>query len=221
MYNGHIIKTLTKKIYTHNSSLHVSGTQETYGSLFYPTQTISYDAYNATNGYISNQILINTNCDITLSSSRFKGMDVSFTGYYQPTNVVHNESEVSFRIPPALLISEYNLAMNVTSESGCHNFTLDFLVSNISDHDPELSISISGNTLSVELFAAYAFPIGGGLNQQPTWHLYVIREQTGQTVRSQNVMGASTTVSLYGLSSGLYIVRAVYDGNTYSNKFLR
>jgi hypothetical protein len=81
--------------------------------------------------------------------------------------------------------------------------------------------NVSGNTLYVTLLSAYAGSIGGGLYMDPTWDLSVIVPQTGEVVRTQSVTGNSTTVNLYGLSSGIYVVRAVYNGNTYSSKFLR
>ena len=111
--------------------------------------------------------------------------------------------------------------MNVSSESGCNSFTLNFLVSNYMEHSPELTLNISGNMLHVTLdTGTYGWFDEGGY-VQPTWDLSVIVPQTGEVVRNQSVTGTSTTVNLSGLSSGIYVVRAVYDGNTYSSKFLR
>ena len=117
--------------------------------------------------------------------------------------------------------TQYNLAMVVSTEDGCRDFILNFMVSDINEHAPELILSISGNILTANLTAAVPVPIGGGQYLQPTWNLYIINPQTGLTVISKSVTGTSTTVNISSLSSGLYIARAVYSGNTYSSKFLK
>jgi hypothetical protein len=240
LYHGFIVKTITKKIYTHSTYLYVAGFQNEYydGTTYYPSQTFNFICPSTTSGYSSNQKLINTECDIQLTSTRFKGMDISFEGNILPTIVTHNDSCVTFHTEPFALVPlsqpgrsindlgpilpiQYNLAMVVSSEEGCRDFTLNFVVSNIDDHNPELIVSVSGNTLSASLTVATPVPIGGGQYQQPTWNLYVINPQTGLTVISKSVTGMSTTVNISSLSSGLYIVRAVYNGNTYSSKFLK
>lgn len=226
-YHGYIVKTISRNIYTHNSSLYVEGYQDFYinGSTSYPEQTFQWVVPTAVSGYSSNDILINTDCDIRLTSTRFKGMNIRFQGGLCPTNMVHNDSCVTFHTSPIILLppntSEYSLTMEVSTEEGCRDFSLNFIVSDINDHDSELVINVSNNTLYASLFAAVPDPIGGGLYQQAVWSLYVIKAQSGQTVKSKVVTGTSTTVSLNGLSSGIYIVRAVYKGNTYTNKFLK
>lgn len=239
-YNSQVVRTITKKIYTHDSYLYVEGFQDEFydGEYYYPEQYFNYSAINATNGYSSSQILINSECDIELTSSRFKGMNISFEGDYLPTNVSRNDSCVFFHTQPISLSpvhprergigdiipptpTYYTLTMNVYSPNGCYDFDLNFVVSNIYDHDANLVVSTSGNTLYAHLMSAVSWPIGGGTYQQPTWNLSIINAQNGQTVYSTVVTGSSTSVNISSLSSGLYIVRAVYNGNTYSNKFIK
>lgn len=238
LYHGKTVRTIQKKIFTHGPSLSVFGLQDDYdnGITFYPSYSFNHNAYNAGSGYSSSQILILSERDTQLTSSRFRGMNISFSGSRLPTDVVHIDSCVYFHTAPYALplpflrggdrvlpirTGEYELTMNVTSDGGCNEFTLNFLVSTSSDHAPELYLNVSGNTLHVQLTCTFPTPIGGGLYQQPTWDLLVIVPQTGEVVRTQSVTGNSTTVNLYGLSSGIYVVRAVYNGNTYSSKFLR
>ncbi|WP_092070498.1 T9SS type A sorting domain-containing protein [Prevotella sp. tf2-5] len=38
---------------------------------------------------------------------------------------------------------------------------------------------------------------------------------------SKTVTGSDTTVNISSYSSGLYIVRAIHDGNIYSAKFIK
>ena len=236
-YHGYIVKSFTKKIYTHETSLYVSGCQDDYtnGSFYYPEQTFSVSANNASNGYSSNQILINTDCDIHLTSTRFKGMNISFDGSVYPTNISHNGDRVSFHTMPDLfpsfpggglksrpiVTSQYNLAVVASTEDGCRDFTINFVVSAIEEHAPELLLEVSGNTLSAFLTVAIPESVGGGFYQEPTWTLSIIRPIPAQTLRTVTVTGSTAYVDISGLSSGIYIVRAVYQGQTYSSKFLK
>ncbi len=238
-----VLTTLTKEIYTHGTTLTISGTQEAYSSSlgYYPEQTFSYNATNAGSGYSSTNIIINADCDIVLESERFQGMEISFEGEGAPTNVQHNGSIVSFHtqpysinyVPLERLISRdddlkplkpafYPFTMQLRDEEGCSDFDLNFKVETLPFlNDSELQISTTSTTLYVHLLTAYAIPIGGGLYQQPTWYLSVINSQTGQIMTSKTVTGSDTTVNISSYSSGLYIVRAIHDGNIYSAKFIK
>lgn len=239
-YNNKVIKTISKKLFTHNNELQVSGLQEEYRdeySNYYPEQTFSYTALNAANGYSSSQISINEDCDIYLTSNRFRGMDISFEGNSLPTNVSHIDNCVSFHtslfsLPPlakngqtrlgggGLIPLSYPLTMNVSSTCGYKDFTLNFTVSSIPYlNDVELTINVNGNNLNIFFSEATPIPIGGGLYQQVNWQLNILNAQTLQTVFSQSVVGNSITVNIGSWPSGLYIIHAIYDGVTHSAKF--
>lgn len=241
-YNGRVIKTLSKDIYTHGTALSISGTQEAYSSSlgYYPEQTFSYNVTNAGSGFSSSNIIINADCDIVLESERFQGMEISFEGNGAPTNVQHNGSFISFHTRPysinyaqirsisggddlkPLKPAFYPFTMQLRDEEGCSDFDLNFKVETLPFlNDSELQISTTSTTLYAHLLTAYATPIGGGLYQQPTWYLSVINSQTGQIMTSKTVTGSDTTVNISSYSSGMYIVRAMHDGNTYSAKFIK
>lgn len=240
-YNGNVIERLSKTIYTHSNILQVSGLQYEYrdeNNCYYPEQTISYSSNNAANGYSSSQIPINIDCDIVLTSNRFCGMNITFEGNSLPTNVLHVGNCVRFHtglfyLPPLHknghtrlggehIPLSYPLTMNVNSTGGCKDFALNFIVSSIPYlNNDELQLSVSGNTLYVFFSVPVPEPIGGGLYQQEEWMLRIINSQSGQTLITRNVMGNSTTVNISSFPSGLYIVRAIYDGNTYTSKFIK
>jgi hypothetical protein len=174
-------------------------------------------------------------CDICLVSPRFKGMQISFEGDCLPVHVWHGGDMINFHTSPYTLpplfrdgrpipgISTpltYSLSMNVSSDNDCKDFTLNFIVSSIPYlNNPELTISIVGNMLEVYFSEPSSNHIGGGVYQFDSWQLMIVNSQTGQTVLSENVMGNSTSVSIGSLPSGLYIVRAIFNGNTYTAKF--
>ena len=234
------MKTISKKLYTHNNNLQVSVFQHEYRdeySNYYPEQTFSYTASNASNGYSSNQISINADCDINLTSSRFLGMDITFEGNSLPTNVLRTDSCIRFHtgpfsLPPLFkngqtrlgggehVLLSYPLTMNVSSTCGYKDFTLNFTVSSIPYlNDVELTINVNGNNLNIFFSEATPIPIGGGLYQQVNWQLNILNAQTLQTVFSQSVVGNSITVNIGSWPSGLYIIHAIYDGVTHSAKF--
>lgn len=238
--NAGVIATLTKDIFTHGTTLSISGIQETYSSAngYYPEQSISYNETNAGSGYTSSLISLNTDCDIFLESERFRGMEVSFDGDFMPTNVEHNGSIISFHTQPysyniiqPLGLGDnlgpfkpafYPLTMQLRDEEGCSDFDLNFIVRTLPYlNDSELLVSTTSTTLYVHLLTAIPIPVGGGLSQLPTWYLSVINSQTGQVVAAKTVRDASTSVNISSFSSGIYIVRAVHDGNTYTAKFIK
>lgn len=60
--------------------------------------------------------------------------------------------------------------------------------------------------------------LGGGLIQQATWYLRIYRAQTGAQVYSQTIHAPFTDVYVNNYANGLYIVTAIYNGNTYHAK---
>lgn len=244
--NGENITTLTKQIYSHGTSLEITGTQEEYVTIngYYPMQTISYSTDYAGCGYSSTNISVNEDCDIVIESDRFQGMEISFEGEGAPTNVAHMGNIISFHTQPYSVnfLPEqedrgnfrfdigggitrpvsYPFTMQLWSDEGCSDFNLNFIVSTFAYlNDVNLQISTTSTTLYVHLMTAVGQPIGNGQYQQSTWYLSVINAQTGQTVTSQTVTGSDTTVNISNYNSGLYIVRAVHDGNTYTAKFIK
>ena len=225
--NNQLQKTLTKPILSQETGLYVDGTQWEYTcpSGMYPEQTFTINASNALNGYNSNSISVNADCDISLVSDRFKGMDITFEGNSSllPTDVYCIDDFVDFHLQDSS--TPYTLTLRAQKEGGYYDFNLNFTVSPIPElyqmyyeDDPELYVNLSGNALSIFLNNAVGSDIGGGLSQQSTWYLRIYRAQTGAQVYSQTVHGPSTNVYVNNYVSGLYIVTAIYNGNTYHAK---
>ncbi|MBO5549712.1 MAG: S8 family serine peptidase [Prevotella sp.] len=242
--NGQILKTLTKSLLSHSSSLSVSGTQHDYMTLgaTYLGHTFNVNAPNAVNGYSSTNIEVNGDCNITLLSDRFKGMNVSFIGTKQPIYVSHNENEVYFHLQSCLddyiggipvdrsndnrgvniVDPSYSIVLRAQCEGGYYDFDLNFHVTPMhgvcDETNSTLIIDLEGSTLYVTLSDA-EIPIWGGQYQQLPWYLTIVNAATGSIVYTQNVLGMSTSVNVGSLSSGLYIVRGTLNGNVYSAKF--
>ena len=242
--NGQILKTLTKSLLSHSSSLSVSGTQHDYMTLgaTYLGHTFNVNASNAVNGYSSTNIEVNGDCSITLLSDRFKGMNISFIGTKQPIYVSHNENEVYFHLQSCfddyigeipvdrsndnrgvnIVEPSYSLILRAQCEGGYYDFDLNFHVIPMhgvcDETNSTLIIDLVGSTLYVTLSDAEV-PVWGGQYQQLPWYLTIVNAATGSIVYTQNVLGMSTSVNVGSLSSGLYIVRGTLNGNVYSAKF--
>lgn len=241
--NGTFFYSLSKRIFTHGNSLAISGRQEEYVSTsgYYPAQTFSYSETYATTGFVSDTININGDCDIDIESTRFKGMNISFEGDYLPSDISHfNEyclrfhtsecpTEIPFlnmqgtvpRIFPRFR-APYNLRLKARSDVGCSDFDIIFRVLPFPYiNDPELQITTNNYYLYAYLTNATPTPIGNGMYQQPTWSLTVTKVSTGQQMVSKTVMGIGTSVNISNYSSGLYAVTAIFNGLTYSAKFVK
>jgi hypothetical protein len=225
--NGQLQKTLTKPLLSHETGLDVDGTQYEYTSLsgMYPEQTFNITASNAVNGYSSSSIAVNGDCDITLVSDRFKGMNISFEGNSSllPTDVYCANDWVDFHLESSP--TPYTLVLKAENDGGYYDFNLNFTVSPFPElyqmyyeDDSELVVNLSGNALSIFLSNAIGSELGGGLIQQSTWYLRIYRAQTGTQVYSQTIHGPSTNVYVNNYANGLYIVTAIYNGNTYHAK---
>ena len=220
--NGTTIGSISKRVFTHGTSLSITGTQDEYtnpSGWYYPEQSISYSASNAGSGFVSDTIYINKDCDISLSSSRFNGMDINFSGYYQPSHITHNENFVSFHTASAS--TAYDMRLLARDNNSCSDFDLIFKVTSVPyTNSPQLQLSVSNNFLYVHLMDAVSTPIGGGQFQQPTWTLKIVNMQ-GLIMTMQNVTGSDATVNISSYSPGMYGVTAIYNGQKYSAKFIK
>lgn len=220
--NGTTIGSISKRVFTHGTSLSITGTQDEYtnpSGWYYPEQSISYSASNAGSGFVSDTIYINKDCDINLSSSRFNGMDIYFSGSYLPSHITHNEDVVSFHTASAS--TAYDMRLQARDNNSCSDFDLIFKVTSVPyTNSPQLQLSVSNNFLYVHLMDAVSTPIGGGQFQQPTWTLKIVNMQ-GMIMTMQNVTGSDATVNISSYSPGMYGVTAIYNGQKYSAKFIK
>jgi hypothetical protein len=225
--NGHNLYTISKSILFQKPSLYVEGIQYEYTSSsgMYPEQTFTINVPNALNGYSSDSICVNTDCDISLVSDRFRGMNISFEGNLSllPTDVYCIDDFVDFHLQNSS--TPYTLILKAQKEGGYYDFNLNFTVSPIPElyqmyyeDDPELVLNLSGNALNILLTNVQGTELGGGLIQQATWYLRIYRAQTGAQVYSQTIHAPFTDVYVNNYANGLYIVTAIYNGNTYHAK---
>lgn len=225
--NGTFYTTLTKSILSQATALDVDGTQWEYTSAsgMYPEQTFTINVPNALNGYSSDSISVNADCDISLVSDRFKGMNITFDGNSNvlPTDIFCMDDCVDFHLQDSS--TPYTLTLKAQKEGGYYDFNLNFTVSPIPElyqmyyeDDPELVLNLSGNALNILLTNVQGTEVGGGLIQQATWYLRIYRAQTGAQVYSQTIHAPFTDVYVNNYVNGLYIVTAIYNGNTYHAK---
>ena len=161
---------------------------------------------------------INGDNRVYLNSTRFDGMDISFSGPDSPIYFNHNGSNVAFTIP--YHASEYYAILNAYSEAGCHDFCLTFKVvppSFYASGDDEIWVSYIGSTLYVTFMVA-GTPVGNGQYYLPSYSLTINKIPSGTQVYSQVFPGDQNTaiINTSGWSSGLYSIRIVCNNHIYT-----
>lgn len=161
---------------------------------------------------------INGDNRVYLNSTRFDGMDISFSGPDSPIYFNHNGSNVAFTIP--YHASEYYAILNAYSEAGCHDFCLTFKVvppSFYASGDDEIWVSFIGSTLYVTFMVA-GTPVGNGQYYLPSYSLTINKIPSGTQVYSQVFPGDQNTaiINTSGWSSGLYSIRIVCNNHIYT-----
>lgn len=161
---------------------------------------------------------INGDNRVYLNSTRFDGMDISFSGPDSPIYFNHNGSNVAFTIP--YHASEYYAILNAYSEAGCHDFCLTFKVvppSFYASGDDEIWVSYIGSTLYVTFMVA-GTPVGNGQYYLPSYSLTINKIPSGTQVYSHVFPGDQNTaiINTSGWSSGLYSIRIVCNNHIYT-----
>ena len=267
-WNGHTVKTLTKRIVAHGTDMLVYGEQaipgpggglpEINSSFYIPASAgsgllrsngasmMSSDTltmhpipilFEESNGQ-SLMLRDDPEYGITeiygdaatlLTSDRFDGMTISFTGDKAPVYVTSNGSTtVGFKFQPASILTDvqgyYNMVLHATSPGGCSDFDLYFKVipqAGGAVGDDAISLSVGSTSLEVTFNNFEMIDLGNGVFQNVPWTLSIYKMATNTLVHSSVNYDMTKTVSMSGWTSGIYLVRVDCNGQRYSKKFLK
>lgn len=168
---------------------------------------------------------INGDAYILLTSDRFDGMNISFSGAHSPVSYSHIGQDVLFRMPPASSIidnnGEYYVRLRATSQGDCHNFDLYFRVVPIEGEaygDPEIYLGFNGSNVEVSFFNNDVVLPSGQVQVFP-WYLNVYEVITGNRVHASTNYTHYKTVSTSGWNSGIYLVSITCRDDHYTKKF--
>ena len=164
-----------------------------------------------------------------LTSNRFDGMTISFTGDKAPVYVTSNGSTtVGFKFQPASLLTDvqgyYNMVLHATSPGGCSDFDLYFKVipqAGGAVGDDAISLYVGSTSLEVTFNNFEMIDLGNGVFQNVPWTLSIYKMATNTLVHSSTNYDMTKTVSMSGWTSGIYLVRVDCNGQRYSKKFLK
>ena len=254
-WNGITIKTLTKRIVMHGTSLNVTGWQyggfspngilpdrqfsipankgsitvpdkssmdEMFGKEPLPIDFIEDDPWGPVRppvdwcGYGITEI--NGGNTVYLNSTRFDGMDISFSGSHSPTSFNHSGNYVTFEMP--YHSSNYSVALQAHSDAQCHDFCLTFNVVTLpgaASGDDMIWVNLDGSMLYVT-FMYEGEPIGNGQYYLPSYSVTISKIPGGTQVYSNTFSGSqnSFSVNTSSWTSGIYSIRIVCDGHIYT-----
>ena len=151
---------------------------------------------------------INGGNEVYLSSTRFNGMDISFSGLYSPTSFNHSGNNVTFEMPYSS--SEYPVVMQVHSDAQCHDFCLTFNVVPLpgaAAGSEMIWVNLDGSMLYVTVMADF-----------PSFSATITKIPGGTQVYSNTIYRPqnSFSVDTSTWTSGIYSIRIVANGQTYT-----
>ena len=161
---------------------------------------------------------INGGNDVYLNSTRFDGMDISFSGSQSPIYFNRNGNDVAFKMPYSS--NTYYTNLLVHSESECHDFCLMFKVVPLpgaASGDDIIWVNYTGSMLYV-LFGSTGEPIGNGQIYLPSYTVTISKIPSGTQMYSHTFPGDqnSFSVNTSGWTSGIYSIRIVQGNNIYT-----
>lgn len=161
---------------------------------------------------------INGGNRVYLNSDRFDGMDISFSGLYRPTYFYRSGSYVSFEMP--YNSPNYPVILQAESNGHCHDFCLTFNViplPGVLSGDDIIWVNLDGSMLYVS-FMYGGEPAGNGQYYFPNYTVTIRKIPGGTQVYSNTFNGTQTSFSINTSSwaSGIYSIRIVCNGNSYS-----
>ncbi|MBR1462508.1 MAG: S8 family peptidase [Prevotella sp.] len=248
-YEGQLIRTLTKALYTHGELFvegrqyaHSNGTGRNYPDWAFTIPNISQvvdgseeegepidlivfpypeegdsiiTAVPSQPSYAS--VDINPECEVKLSSKSFLGMNISF-GTDKPSSFTADGEHLSFVMPYHSW--NYPFVINFTNEGGCNEFSLNFHVKSAPIHDMSIIFNVVkiGSQLKMSILNGSGEDPDTGAIYIPDWSFTIYNFETGGLVTSGTVHGEATTVDVSTWASGIYIIRAVCNGQTYTVK---
>ena len=253
-WNGHILKSISKRIVMHDPELFVQGYQpEAYVPDGYCPEryfTISDDdlslrSFNHQNmdslffadeeslpiEFVEESVSsiiselgvpnIYGGNNVTLTSTRFDSMNISFSGTTSPDYYNKSGNSIVFRMPTN--IDTYSVTVNGSSDSGCHDFSFRLNVippHGMTSNDPNIILSLSGTTLSITFEGDIYFAGHGQIGYCP-WNVAIYEVPSlGSPVYSAAVPSNQTTINVNtsSWSPGYYLIRVTQNGNVYTKK---
>lgn len=162
---------------------------------------------------------INGGNGVYLNSTRFNGMNISFSGSNSPTYYNHNGNYVTFEMPYNSF--DYPVTLHATSDAQCHDFCLTFNVVPLPgtpSGDDEIWVNLDGSMLYVTFFGTGGEPIGNGQYYLPNYSVTITKIPGGTQVYSNNFPGtqSSFSVNTSTWTSGIYSIRIVQGNNIYT-----
>ena len=160
---------------------------------------------------------INGGNAVFLYSTRFDGMDISFTGIHSPTYFNRDGNYVTFKMP--YYSSEYPVILHAHSGAQCHDFCLTFNVVPLSGTvigDEEISLILDGTMLYVNFFGVGEY--NNGQYYMPSYSVTISKIPAGTQVYSNTFPGtqSSFSVNTSTWTSGFYSIRIVQGNNIYT-----
>ena len=161
---------------------------------------------------------INGGNTVYLNSTRFDGMDISFSGSHSPTSFNQSGNYVTFEMP--YHSSNYSVALQAHSDAQCHDFCLTFNVVTLpgaASGDDMIWVNLDGSMLYVT-FMYEGEPIGNGQYYLPSYSVTISKIPGGTQVYSNTFSGSqnSFSVNTSSWTSGIYSIRIVCDGHIYT-----
>lgn len=245
--NNQNLFTVSKRIVTHSSEHYFEGYQSASNQFGYfefvlPSGAVSFGGeedliqdeeipdgefvLNPIHGnppLIPNEyaVSVNPGCNIRINSTSLDGMNISYSGV-TPTYFTKYNTALDFALPQSTGSSYFQLVGSSTG--GCNNFSLRFNITNNQLNTPiGLYINLTGNTLQLHLLNSVVITNDQGLIQYslPEWDYTICNVLTGEMLISGHAYSDHETVNVASIPSGIYIVTATYNGNTYSKKFTK
>lgn len=155
---------------------------------------------------------------VYLNSTRFNGMDISFSGFYSPTSFNHSGNNITFEMP--YNSSDYPVVLQAHSDAQCHDFCLTFNVVPLpgaASGNDMIWVNLDGSMLYVT-FMGVGEPIGNGQYYLPSYSVTINKIPSGIQVYSNTFPGSQNTFSVNtsSWSSGMYSIKIVHNGHFYS-----
>lgn len=203
-----ISESIDKEVFADKESLPINFIKDNTRDLIHPP--VDWCGYGITE--------INGGNMVYLSSSRFDGMDISFSGTNSPTYFYHNGSYVSFEMP--YTSPNYPVTLQAHSDSQCHDFCLTFNVvplPGVLYGDDVIWVNIDGSMLYIS-FMYGGEPIGNGQFYFPNYSVTISKIPGGTNVYSNTFPGTQTSFSVNTSTwtSGIYSIRIVQGNNIYT-----
>lgn len=145
---------------------------------------------------------------VYLNSTRFDGMDISFSGTHSPSYYYRSGNYIEFEMPYNGV--EYYTKLHAQSDSGCHDFCLMFKVVPLpgaASGDDEIWVNLDGSMLYITF-------MGGSSGYSVT----ISKIPSGTQVYSNTFPGNqnSFSVNTSSWASGIYSIRIVQGNNVYT-----